>query len=85
MSESVIERELEKIVEPVAERVVARLLSEMREPESDQFLSVKTAALRLDIPEDTIRKWLQRGVIKKYKVRGCVRVKLSDLVTGHDG
>jgi excisionase family DNA binding protein len=82
MSESVIERELEKMVEPIAERVVARLLDERREPET--YLSVKTAAECLDLPEDTIRKWIQRGAIKKYKVGGCVRVKLSELVTEHD-
>jgi excisionase family DNA binding protein len=48
------------------------------QPES--LLSVRHASERLDIPEATIRKWLQRGQINRYKIRGCLRVKLSELM-----
>ncbi|HEX8071075.1 MAG TPA: excisionase family DNA-binding protein [Pyrinomonadaceae bacterium] len=85
MGQSALERELERLVEPVAERVVARLLAERGPAEPEQYVSVRTAAERPDLPEDTIRKWLQRGVVRKYKVGSCVRVKLSELVKEHDG
>jgi excisionase family DNA binding protein len=79
-----LEHEIEKLVEPVAERIVQRLLLEQRPPEPDQYLSVKKAALLLDVPEGTIRKWIQRGQIKRYKIQGCVRVKVSELVREED-
>lgn len=79
-----LEHEIEKLVEPVAERIILRLLHEQRPPEPEQYLSVKKAALRLDVPEATIRKWIQRGQIKRYKIQGCVRVKVSELVREED-
>lgn len=77
---SELEEALKKIVEPVAEEVVRRLLEESRPAEPDRYLSVKHAAELCDVPEASIRKWLQRGQLTRYRVRGCVRVLKSELL-----
>jgi excisionase family DNA binding protein len=77
---SKLESEIERLIEPVVERVVAQRLAEVRPAEPEQYLSVKHAARLLDVPEDTIRKWLQRGQLTRYRVRGCVRVRVSELL-----
>ena len=68
----------EGFVRRVTEQVLAERQAETTEPEG--FMSVKSAARFLDVPEDTIRKWLQRGQLTRYKVRGCVRVKVAELL-----
>ena len=68
----------ENFIRRVAEQVLAERKAE--QPEPDGFMSVKSAARFLDVPEDTIRKWLQRGQLTRYRVRGCVRIKVAELV-----
>ena len=50
-------------------------------PASEEYLSVRHAAARADLPEDTIRQWIKRGRVKKYKAGRSVRVRLADIVT----
>ena len=69
----------EGFVRQIAGQVVTDRQSEPAGAEG--LMSVKSAARFLDVPEDTIRKWIQRGQIKKYKVRGCVRVRVSELIS----
>ena len=68
----------ETFVRRVAEQVLAERRDET--PEAEGYMSVKSAARFLDVPEDTVRKWLQRGQLTRYKVRGCVRVKVAELL-----
>jgi excisionase family DNA binding protein len=68
----------EEFVRRVAEQVVAERQAGPPEPEG--FMSVKSASRYLDVPEDTIRKWLQRGHLTRHRVRGCVRVRLAELL-----
>lgn len=46
----------------------------------EDFISLKTAARRFDIPVDTLKKWVRSGRIAKFKIQGCVRVRPSDLL-----
>ena len=68
----------ETFVRRVAEQVAAERQAEP--PDAEGFMSVKSAARFLDVPEYTVRKWLQRGQLTRYKVRGCVRVRVAELV-----
>ncbi len=45
-----------------------------------EYLSVKTASARFDISESTIRDWIRVCKLTKYKIKGCVRLKLSEIV-----
>jgi transposase len=45
-----------------------------------EYVSVKTASARFDISESTLRDWLRMGKLTKYKIKGCVRLKLSEIV-----
>jgi excisionase family DNA binding protein len=46
----------------------------------EEFISLKTASRRFDIPVDTLEKWVRAGRLKKYKFGRCVRIRLSDLL-----
>jgi excisionase family DNA binding protein len=61
-------------------QVAQDVLAEQKPEAPDGFMSVKSAAKYLDVPEDTIRKWLQRGELRRYKIRGCVRIKVAELI-----
>lgn len=76
---------LRRIVrEVVREELAAMKAAEPPPISGEQFLSLKHASAHLDIPVDTLKKWIYRGQITRYKIRGCVRVKLSELVTAYD-
>ena len=67
------------------EYVSAKVREELQEtrpnPEgAPEFVSVKTASARFDISESTIRDWIRLGKLTKYKLNGCVRLKLSEIV-----
>lgn len=49
-------------------------------PEPEEFISLKTASARFDIPVDTLEKWVRSGRMRKYKFGRCVRVRPSDLL-----
>ena len=46
----------------------------------EEFISLKTASRRFDIPVDTLEKWVRAGRLKKYKFGRCVRIRPSDLL-----
>lgn len=83
-------RQLEQLFSPetlaaLSEFVSARIREELKEAtpraESEpEYLSVKTASARFDISESTIRDWIRLGKLTKYKLNGCVRLKLSEIV-----
>jgi excisionase family DNA binding protein len=50
------------------------------EIEPDRFLTVKEAARLSSHPEDTIRKWLQRGTLRNYGRHRAPRVRLGDIL-----
>jgi excisionase family DNA binding protein len=68
----------ENFVREIAQAVVAE--QHPAAPDAAGFMSVKSASRFLDVPEGTIRKWLQRGHVRRYKVRGCVRVRVDELI-----
>ena len=68
----------EGFVRQIAQTIIAE--RQVEPPGPEVFMSVKSAARYLDVPEATIRKWLQRGQVNRYKVRGCVRVKVAELI-----
>jgi excisionase family DNA binding protein len=44
------------------------------------YVTVKQASKLTSVPEQTIRKWLSQKRLKTYRVGGCVRVKVSELI-----
>jgi excisionase family DNA binding protein len=54
--------------------------AQLRQEGEAEYLSVKTASVRFDISESTIRDWIRVGKLTKYKIKGCVRLKLSEIV-----
>jgi excisionase family DNA binding protein len=68
----------EGFVRLIAERVIAE---QPKEPvQLEEYVSIKTAARMFDIPENTLRAWLKQGRLKRHKIGGCVRVKVSELL-----
>lgn len=67
--------------EYVSAKVREGLKESLPRPEGEaEYVSVKTASARFDISESTIRDWIRVGKLTKYKIKGCVRLKLSEIV-----
>ena len=49
-------------------------------PTPQEFISLKTASARFDIPVDTLEKWVRSGRLRKFKFGRCIRVRPSDLL-----
>jgi len=49
-------------------------------PDAAGYMTIEHAAQFIDKPQDTIRKWLQRDQIKRYKAGRSVLVKISEIV-----
>jgi transposase-like protein len=67
------------------EYVSAKVREELKEVQplaeaEPAYLSVKSASARFDISESTLRDWIRLGKLTKYKLKGCVRLKLSEIV-----
>jgi hypothetical protein len=60
----------------------ARRIAEESHPlqSPEEFISLKTASARFDIPLPTLKKWLRTGQLRKHKIQRCVRVRVSDLL-----
>lgn len=72
---------LQALDEYVSARVREGLKEALPRPEgSAEYVSVKTASARFDISESTIRDWIRMGKLTKYKLNGCVRLRLSEIV-----
>jgi len=67
------------VPEEAIDQIVDRVIDRLPKPENGNYLSIKSASIKYDIPKDTLRKWIARGKLKKYKIKGCVRVKVSEL------
>jgi hypothetical protein len=82
---------LREFIRPVVYEVVQEVVREelaKRRPGLDEhkgLLSIKHASAFLDISEKTLRNWIDRGQINRYKIQGCVRVKISELVDLNSG
>lgn len=67
--------------EYVSAKVREELKGALPQPEGEtEYMSVKTASIRFDISESTLRDWIRIGKLTKYKLNGCVRLKLSEIV-----
>ena len=67
--------------EYISTRVREGLKEAEPRPEAEAvYVSVKTASARFDISESTLRDWIRMGKLTKYKLNGCVRLKLSEIV-----
>lgn len=80
--EQIFSREtLAALDEYVSAKVREGLKEALPRPEGEaEYLSVKTASARFDIPQSTLRDWIRIGTLRKYKIKGCVRLKLSEIV-----
>ena len=81
--------ELERLFSPdvlaalrdlVDARVEERVRATMPAADPSRFLSIKEAAAISGHPEDTLRKWLQRGTLPNYGRHRAPRVRLSDIL-----
>ncbi len=70
-------------IEPLVKRLVSEALEAQRPaaPQQDtpEYLSIKKASARFDIPEKTFRNWLDRGHLTRHKIRGSLRLKVSEI------
>ena len=67
--------------EYVSAKVREGLKEALPRPEGEaEYLSVKTASARFDLPESTLRDWIRLGKLRKHKIMGCVRLKRSEIV-----
>lgn len=76
----------ERVVQLINQQVepLRAEIEELRAARDEQYLTIKNASLRFDIPEDTLRKWVQRRQLRKYKIRGCVRVRVSEIIANNE-
>jgi predicted HTH domain antitoxin len=77
--------EVKEIAARAGEEAARRVLAEQREtqtppPYRGEYISIKHASELFDISENTLRDWVRRRKIKRHKIQGCVRIKVSDLV-----
>lgn len=76
---------LRDFIRPVVYEVVREVVREelasrpMPVNEPAEYLSIKHASARFDIPEKTLRNWLGSGHLSRHKVRGSVRLKVSEI------
>jgi hypothetical protein len=73
-------------IEPLIKRLVSEALEERQAAQppapaqdSPEYLSVKKASLRFDLPQDTIRNWMKAGKLTKYKIHSNVRVRVAEI------
>src|SRR5687767_7957910 len=73
---------LREIIRPIVREVVAEEFANYKPPpvEPQDYLSIKNASRRFDIPEATLRKWITCGQLNKYKIHDSVKVKVSEIV-----
>jgi len=76
---------LREFIRPVVYEVVREVVREelasrptpVNEPE--EYLSIKKASRRYDIPEGTLRNWIKSGQLTRYKIYTSVRLKVSEI------
>ena len=77
---------LRELIRPLVYEVVREVVREelasrqMPVEAPAEFLSIKNASRRFDISEATLRNWITRGQLSKYKIHGSVRVKVAEIV-----
>ncbi len=68
----------EAFVREIAAQVLAEQPKES--PPAEEYVSIKTAVVKFDIPENTLRAWLKRGRLTRHKIGGCVRISVAELL-----
>lgn len=75
--------ELERALEPVIERILAKLLAQRdMKPDNDasnEYLSTEEAAAFARVSQGTIRKWVRKGELTRHEAGSRVRVKRDEL------
>lgn len=67
---------LEKHIEEIVRRVIREELGERKT--ADDFLTVKEAAVVLDVSQKTVRRWIDDGSLPSYGEGRLIRVKRSE-------
>jgi transposase-like protein len=68
----------ESFVRQIAAQVLAEQPKELSQAE--EYISIKTAMRKYDIPENTLRAWLKQGRLTRHKIGGCVRIEVAELL-----
>lgn len=68
----------ENFVREIAVQVLAEQPKELRQAE--EYISIKTAMRKYDIPENTLRAWLKQGRLTRHKIGSCVRIEVAELL-----
>ncbi len=76
-----------KALSPLMAEDVIKLIDEKLserdvEHEDGEYLSIRKASKKFDIPEPTLRKWIAQKRLKTYpsKVGRLIRIKVSELM-----
>jgi excisionase family DNA binding protein len=49
-------------------------------PEQPPLQSISTIAQRLDVSEKSVRRYIERGLLRAYKIGGQIRIAEEDLM-----
>ena len=49
-------------------------------PEQPPLQSISTIAQRLDVSEKSVRRYIERGLLRAYKIGGQIRISEEDLM-----
>ena len=49
-----------------------------------QYLTIPQVAEKLNVCENTVRKWVKQKILKHLKVKGIVRIRENDLAAFED-
>jgi excisionase family DNA binding protein len=60
---------------------VARRIHSIPQSAPDRFLSIAQAAALLNCHHQTIRGWLNSGLLNEYRVGRFIRVRMSEIIT----
>lgn len=74
-----IDKILEKMVEKEVARQIANLKPEEPQQVEDKLLTTAEACEYLRISKPTIHRWKQQGIIRHVRIGNNIRYKLSDL------
>lgn len=75
---------IDKILEKMVEKEVARQIAAIKPKEPEQpvekLLTTSEACEFLRISKPTIHRWKQQGIIKHVRIGNNIRYRLSDLI-----
>lgn len=72
---------LEALIEAAVERAVSRFFEKRTTAEvRPELLTVKQAAELAKVSEDTIRDWVNQGLLTRYGSPGAIRIRSDELL-----